>query len=351
MRLETWHIEGNGFHFGMHGMGQEESRTHLPSDSLFAAIVARIAERCTPGQVETFVAPFQEGTPPFVLSSVFPCAGKVRLFPAPLQLPSGSRADDAPNRKKLQKVAWVSEKVFRELLTGTPLASVYQDAGEEGRLHKGTVLVSADEYPQLPDQVHESGHIWKVERRPRVTIGRAAMNSQLYFTGRTVFNSQCGLWFAVRWLSGPDLLVHDWAGLLADLGDAGLGGERSAGFGASTISAAGPIDLPDADAHLWVSLSRYLPAGDEMAALAHERAAYSVERVAGWVGSPNSKNERRRVVTLLREGAVLGAVDKPVPGQIVDVRPSYPPANPDPLGHAVWRNGQALAVGYEGGPA
>ena len=75
------------------------------------------------------------------------------------------------------------------------------------------------------------------------------------------------------------------------------------------------------------------------------------ERVAGWVGSPNSKNERRRVVTLLREGAVLGAVDKPVPGQIVDVRPSYPPANPDPLGHAVWRNGQALAVGYEGGPA
>jgi hypothetical protein len=60
-----------------------------------------------------------------------------------------------------------------------------------------------------------------------------------------------------------------------------------------------------------------------------------------------SKAERRIPVRLLAEGAVLGPLDRIVPGQIVDVQPDY--GGTRPLGHAVYRSGLALAVGLEAG--
>ncbi len=43
MQLESWTITGNGFHFGKHGLGQEQTYITMPSDSLFAALVSRMA--------------------------------------------------------------------------------------------------------------------------------------------------------------------------------------------------------------------------------------------------------------------------------------------------------------------
>ena len=52
MEIDVWHINGNGFHFGRHGLEQEESRIHFPSDSLFAALVARMVELYGASEVE-----------------------------------------------------------------------------------------------------------------------------------------------------------------------------------------------------------------------------------------------------------------------------------------------------------
>lgn len=339
MQLDIWHIAGEGFHFGRHGLGQEESGEHVPSDSLFAALVARLAE-WDRAAVSPFVAAFRGETPPFALTSAFPRAGDVRLFPTPLRPPPAETRADGPRPKDLKKVKFVSEEAFRKLLKGSALAEVRGDG--KTTLHNKSVALTPDEHERLPPDVRKDGKIYGGERRPRVTVGRAAQNSQLYFTGRTAFHKNCGLWFGVQWLAPTDELRQRLAQLLADLGNAGLGGERSTGFGQCRITQAGTVELPD-PTELWVSLSRYLPRADEVGALSAPGAAYSIESVGGWVTSPVSVSERRRAVRLLAEGATLGKVSRTAPGDVVDIQPSY--NGNKPLGHEVWRNGRAVAVG------
>jgi CRISPR-associated protein Csm4 len=341
MQLDLWYINGTSFHLGRHGLGEEESGEHLGSDSLFAALVSRLGETRGADAAQQFVRALQNDPPPFVLSSVFPRAGDVCLFPTPLELP-GEPKPDAPKHKDLKKCKYVSLAVFKSLIAGTSLVDLFND--QQKKLHDGKVLLDQSETNALPKSVRRDEKIWTIEKRPRVTVGRATPNSQIYHTGQTVFQRECGLWFAVRWLARDDALARLLANVFADLGQAGLGGKRSVGFGHCQIEPHGTLELPDANSAHWVSLSRYLPRADEMSAL-HDGVAYAIENVGGWVQSPVAKSERRRPVRMLVEGSVLGRVPRVVPGQIVDVQPDYEGSRP--LGHPVWRSGLALAVGYK----
>ncbi len=343
MQLTIWYITGKGFHFGRRGLEQEESGHHLPSDSLTAALIARWVELFGAPTANALVDRLKQEPPPFVLSSAFPRAGEVCFFPVPLQPPE-ALPRGGPRPKDLKRVKYVSEAAFRAMLAGAKLSEVIASSQA---LHGGSVLVAKDEWARLPKAVTEDGRIWGVEKRPRVTIDRGAQSSNLYFTGRTTFNDQCGLWFGVRWFKEDADLAKTLAQGLADLADAGIGGDRTSGFGASTIEQRGHLELPDGAQRTWVTLSRYLPRPDELTALQHTRSAYTLETIGGWIDSPVSKAERRIPVRLLAEGAVLGPLDRLVPGQIVDVQPDYNGTRP--LGHAVYRSGLALAVGLEAG--
>jgi CRISPR/Cas system CSM-associated protein Csm4 (group 5 of RAMP superfamily) len=57
MQLECWNIQGASFHFGTHGLGQEQTMVTMPSDSLFGALVARLARTHGPGSDEERVIP------------------------------------------------------------------------------------------------------------------------------------------------------------------------------------------------------------------------------------------------------------------------------------------------------
>lgn len=344
--VDTWQITGGGFHFGVQGLGQEETAAAFPSDSLFAALLGRLADRQGSEAVEAFIAPFQGGAPPFVLSSTFPFAGKVRFYPLPAGALRGLGESGSLRVKDLKKVAYVSEALFLELLSGATLGNFQESVV---KLQGKTVWVSRNELPDMPELLRSEGAIlWDVEQRPRVTLGRSAQNSSIYFTGRVVYAGDCGLWFGVRWQDGGAGLKNLLADLLVDLGDSGLGGERSAGFGACKIVPGEAISLPQAAAHPWVSLSRYLPRPEETSALLDGKAAYSLVNVGGWLDSSTRRGQRRRAINMVCEGSVLGPVERDIPGQIVDVRPSYP-SDLDPLTHAVYRCGLALAVGYQGG--
>lgn len=345
MQLDVWNITGSGFHFGRHGLDQEESGVHLPSDSLFAALTARLAALDGPQAVDAWSQAFVNSPPPFVLTSAFPRAGGVRFFPTPLRSAASKKPEEGrPPHKQIKRVRFVSEGVFRALLNGDSLPDLYH---ADGCLQDGQALLLAAEKSLLPAGLHPKDAFWAVEQRPRVTIGREAQNSNLFFTGRAQFAEDCGLWFAVRFTdaAGPyrELLPR----LLAELGDAGVGGERASGFGQAKIDPAGTLDLPDAADRPWVALSRYHPRPQESAALLDARAAFSVETVGGWVESPGKPAERRRGLRMLTEGSVLGPLPGGIPGQVVDVQPDY--GGNRPLGHPVWRNGQALAVGFAPG--
>lgn len=346
MQLDLWYIDGTSFHFGKHGLGEEESDEHLGSDSIFSAVVARMVETRGTLATEEFVQVARGDAPPFVLSSAFPRAGDICLFPTPLESPAGSSVD-AHRYKELKKCKYVSGTTFNAVIAGKSLAEVFpgrEALGENVLLQNGKVLVDESEVKALPASVRPDGRIWSIVKRPRVAVGRAAANSQIYHTGQTVFHDTCGLWFAVRWISRDDTLARTLADAFADLGDAGLGGKRSVGFGHCRIERHGTLELPDAEDAHWVTLSRYLPRSDEMDAL-FKGTAYTIESVGGWVNSPIKKSERRRTVRMIAEGSVLGRVSRAVPGQLVDVRPIYD-GKPQ-LEHPVWRSGLALAVGIQ----
>lgn len=345
MQIDVWTIDGSSFHFGRQGMDQEVSGVNLPSDSLFAALTARLAALDGPQAVETWSQAFATSAPPFVLSSAYPRAGQVRLFPTPLRTAPARKPEEqhAPY-KHLKNVHFVSEAIFLRMLQGASLTDLYD---EKNCLQEGEVLVSAEELHDLPEELHKSGALWTVIQRPRVAIGREAQNSNLFFTGQTLFAEGCGLWFGLRWMVDQPEWKNNLARLLADLGDAGLGGERSSGFGRASILPRGELTLPDAAGQPWVTLSRYLPAEQDRPALLDKRAAFGIETAGGWVESPGNAPERRRTLHMLAEGSVFGPLERAVPGQMVDVQPDYDGKRP--LGHPVWRNGQALAVGFAPG--
>lgn len=342
MQIRVWHIDGTSFHLGRHGLEQEESGEHLGSDSLFAAMVARIVAMRGGETAEQFVNTMKRDMPPFVLSSAFPRAGEIILFPTPLELPREIKADGS-KYKDLKRCKYVSFTIFDALLKGDSLAEWFKRK-DVLKLHKGSVLISPAEKDSLPKKVQDEETIWTIDKRPRVTVGRVVSNSQIYFTGLTVFQKDCGLWFGVRWFEQHDEIARLLADALADLGDAGLGGERNAGFGQCKIEMRGQLELPDANGAHWVSLSRYLPQRDEMVAL-QNGVAYGVAQVGGWVLSQGHKSQRRRAVRVLTEGSVLGRVERAAPGDIVDVQPNY--EGTQPIGHPVWRSGRALAVGTQ----
>jgi CRISPR-associated protein Csm4 len=345
MQIQAWSIRGRSFHFGLHGLGQEETGASMPSDSLFAALVARLARSGGAAAADAFCRPFLAGQPPFLLTSTFPLAGEVRFFPPPLcarRTPEKYGGDS----KVIKRVAYVSEQLYRRLLEGETLAEL----GRVSQLQDQELWISAEEFQRLPKPLCKEGaKLWAKEQRPRVKLDRATSASELFFTGQVAFAEQCGLWFGLRWLAADQALRRKVANLLADLADAGLGAERASGLGQAQIAVFGDLDLPD-PTQAWTTLSRYLPREDEMAPLAHPDTAYIIKTVGGWLDSPVRPGQRRKTVNLLAEGSVFGSLPRPVPGQVADVRPRYK-TDPDPLKHPVYRSGLALAVGLKGARA
>ncbi len=349
IRLKAWHITGGGFHFGEHGLGQESTSVTFPSDSLFAALVAMLAETGQPADLDSFIQPFLAGSPPFLITSTFPYAGTVRFFPLPLSALRGAEArpgqgSEAPHPKQLKKIRFLSAALFERLLRGASLADLYAQAHP---LQGGQALVGVEELNLLPDAQKEAeAPLWYIEQRPRVTLGRATQNSSIFFTGRVSYPAGCGLWFGIRWLAGSTQLHELVSWMLSELSHSGLGAERSAGFGACRIQPEGELELPDPGQGSWVTLSRYLPAEDETGALGVPEATYSLKRVGGWLYSPVRRGQRRRSVTFLQEGSVIGPVGKPAPGVMEDLRPRYA-GESDPPGHPVYRSGLAFPIGLK----
>lgn len=344
MNLEIWNISNGIFHFGEQGFGQEESKLTFSSDSLFSAIVVRMAQTRGSEATEAWLEPFLDSSPPFVLTSAFPRAGNVLFFPLPIgqMLDGSANKSHTDGQRALKQIRYVSKAIFLDLLKGQHLV----DLVDEGVLLQGnSLLLSKQEMPGLPVGFTPATPVWQTDRRPRVTVSREDSGSNLFFTGYTHYAPGCGLWFGVHWVNKDDAQSGLLAALLHDLADAGIGGERSSGFGYASITPASSQILPDAAGGAWLTLSRYIPRAQEMDALQDEHAAYSIQSVGGWLYSPGIKSQRRKVVRMLTEGSIFGPVSSSVPGQMVEVQPTYQGA--PQIRHKVIRCGFAVPVGIQ----
>ena len=364
-----------GFHVGIRGVNLEESGTHIPSDTLFAALLDAFIR--SGGDAEGFAKPFKERTPPFLLTSAFPFAGGVRFFPMPVPLDRWFSPETLRERSKdLRKVKFLSEGLLQLMLKGEQMDDWLFPKGEVEpkrgvALQDGVFWLSADEVKQLPESmwINPRTHqpiplralrrhsVFALQQVPRVTLDRVSSASNIFHAGRVSFSLGCGLWFGVHWLN-PDMQVsatgpsfrNAFLRALATLADDGLGGERTVGYGGfSWTEEPDSLSLPDpkGESLMWL-LSRYHPRQDELPVALTESPGYRLTAVAGWLRSWQGPSQRRQRLWLVAEGSLICSVGSGPWGDITDVRPRY--LNPaGDLPHPVWRYGFALGAGVESG--
>lgn len=354
-----------GLHVGARGVNLEESSVSVPADTLFAALLdahhrvggnvdewfADVPDRDIPHKVMTRDCPYR-------ITSAFPFVRDVLFFPLPVPAQAFlSNALLKERRKDVKRIRFVSEGILRKMLAGETLDDWFfpeendkADPKKGAALQGGALWLTVDEVARLPRAYHlpvgkrhalHRQPVYAEVTTPRVTVNRINATSTIFHAGRVTFAAECGLWFGLTGVAPPE-----FERALRTLSEDGLGGERSAGYGAFSYTPPHSLPLPDPQpGGAALLLSRYHPRADETSALQHREAGYELAAVAGWLRSWDGAAQRRRRLWLVREGSV---VYLPVDGQwgdVVDVRPTYKNPAAD-LPHPVWRYGLALAVGW-----
>jgi CRISPR-associated protein Csm4 len=340
-----------GFHLGREGLQQHATSEMFPSDSLFSALFMVMLSVKEDEFVDQFLRDVLEASPkPLRLSSLFPYVGDIPLFPMPrthVQL-----SDDTPIRgKQLKKLNYVSPMILGKLLAGDvmdnwlPIASDTTSRGQ--LLQSGRIWIDREEINHLPAMMRDkSGEglteskVWTTGLIQRVSIDRISNSSQIYQVGRTVFADGCGLWCVAD--------VDQYANLLEDLlhilGDSGIGGERSAGYGGFTVEPiAVPSILSNKQSKQYMTLSRYNPTLEELeGGVLAEGASYELVDIGGWMYATGTPAQRRQRVRMIEAGSVINETGAPITGRVVDIRPQYEQSGAP--NHPVYRNGIPLLI-------
>jgi CRISPR-associated protein Csm4 len=320
------------FHLGERGVGIEETSEIVHSDTLFGAL-CWCWTLLTGEEPEEFLRPFREGRPPFLFSSAFPFWGEMLFVPRPLApLPVEGTEEF---KQDVQKVDFLSLRAVAEMGRRTiPHQDLKLLAGKR-------LLVLSKEAQQL-DNTDKAP--WAVIQVPRVALDRVASASEIFHAGRLVFAEKSGLYLLVRILDPDALAVQKLQALFRLMGDEGLGGERSCGYGFFTPDFQEiELNVPQTSQQLLLSL--YNPKNSqELEGLDLSRSAYKLVRRRGWVFSTRAKNLQTQSVNFFVESSVFRR-SKPeyssVWGRLVEVLQ----AGTD-VPHPVYRNGLGFFIGW-----
>ncbi|MEW6716440.1 MAG: type III-A CRISPR-associated RAMP protein Csm4 [Chloroflexota bacterium] len=355
----------SGLHVGKGAESLEGSRESVPADTLFAAMLDVLYH--LGGDVDTFAKPFtsQPPDPPFLHTSAFPFACRVRFFPLPVDLRrlfTSQVLDDFNWNKPLKRLRYFSEGLLRKALTGEKLdewlfpIDEHAEPENGAALQGGTLWLTKEEIDDLPHNFHRCPgrlhslrrlNLWRSQSVPRVTVNRISSASSIYYAQRVIFTKGCGLWFGVEWREaqiGNFSYTDAFEKILKSLSESGLGGERTAGYGGFNYQKGGDFSFSDpASGGLAYLLSRYHPKETEIAPVfKDERAAYRLEAVGGWLRTPGGAAQRRKRLWLVTEGSLLPGAPA---GDVSDVRPKYQNSTGD-FPHPVYRSGLAVTIGW-----
>lgn len=361
-QLTIYHLTfPHGLHIGRGVESVEESLEYVPSDTLFAAMLDAWRHL---GNDASVLLP-DNGDPAFRVTSAFPFAGGVRFYPKPIDLRelfTSARLKELGAGKNIKKVRYLSERLIERARTGEFLDDeLKQDKEGEWAckfsLQGGALWLTQEDMALLPESIRYytekvNGEdrarerpieailrqkVYESQTAPRVTVDRISSASNLFQSERVMFNEGCGLWFGV--VGQIDNLPY----LLGTLGDFGLGGERTAGYGHFTFSQPSTLNLPTPQTCAYL-LSRWHPKADEVNLLKGENAAYKLEAVEGWLRTPDhAAAQRRKRLWMVAEGSLI---DGNPQGNALDVKPEYPDS-PEVFPHGVYRPGFALALDWK----
>ncbi len=308
------------FRFGPASGARDQTDLLLHSDSLFAAVSIAMRQL---GRLSEWLAATVEGAAPAVrLSSLFPYVGN-RLF----AIPPRTLWPPPATKLRAKSVRFLPLEAVRTLVNG---GSLTDDRWVADAASQCLLPVEKNQAVQPPFRVGL--------RRSAAVDRQVHARIELHTTACLEFAENAGLWCLA--LFHDDAARAEWSGAVESafrlLGDSGIGGERSSGWGRFSFTSEPPA-LPDLTARenggtpAWWTLSLFSPSAAD--GVDWERGSYALVERNGRVDSSGSLKLASRMV---EEGAVLVASSMPA-GAAQDVAP-------EGSAHPVYRAGFAVAL-------
>ena len=315
------------FRFGLPSGARDQTGVVFHSDSLYSSVCAAMRQL---GRLEEWLAAtaMPAALPAVRLSSCFPASQDLLFVPPPRTL-----WPPAAGRIRWKAARLVPISAVQALARGEALA----DERWTVDARSGCLLPVERNIPLPPP--------FRIGLRAAAAVDRPThAAAEPHTTACLEFDDGAGLWCLATF--GDDGARDHWREPIIAafrlLGDSGVGGERSRGWGRfhPSFTDRDPFSaFAASDGAGWWLLSLFNPGAED--AVAWDRGDYTVTERAGRVENAGLATRSLRMV---EEGSVLAAAAPPV-GSARDVAP-------DGFAHPVYRAGFAVAVPIPaGGPA
>jgi len=299
------------------------------SDTLFNALCWAIVALEGEGRLEELIGMFDEGRPPFALSSPLPRAegegGKVDFYPLPprprlspsvweeVSRPGGGLLLRFRGAKRLERAKYGSEGVFSVLLGKGPEGAwdeLFRMSQEGRALVKGEFLLLAEEAGRLtngPLEEHSKGMISAHASIDRLSVATAG-GGEFFFEEVRFFHPRLSFRVLVR--AADENVKGTIETAFKYLEDAGIGGERTSGLGRFKVEVGGEGSLPDGGGRRFLCLSRYIPAKGELDRSREVEFRYSVEALRPATDPRSGGGPFKGPFLALSEGSLLMAEER-----------------------------------------
>ncbi len=349
-------------HFGELGIGIEESKERVRSDTLFSAWITNYAQLFGKRPVEELLVKFLQTKPPMRISSTFiyrECKNETKnntifYLPRPLKFPINyphggdldSKEDGLAFFKTYKSLNYLPLDIWQRWYQGEGFTK--EDAKELTDKTKGSTIGKLKEAGTF-----DYKEAFKNHKLPKVAIDRTTSTTNFYHTGYVQFDweqdgsnikSLSGLYFLVYFEDNNPQLIAELKAALDLLGEQGIGGERSSGAG---LFQAEWLDLKDASP-TWENVVKPLDNKAyqclislfwdddqsilEQLIIENSHSSYEIQERGGWF---SDENIRRQMVRMFVEGSVFPI--EPL-GKLADVTPSEFKA------HKIYRSGIGLSL-------
>ncbi|MBO4379951.1 MAG: type III-A CRISPR-associated RAMP protein Csm4 [Muribaculaceae bacterium] len=309
----------SGFHINYQRSDYAISQRTIQSDTIMAALTACLAQLG-----EEIPAGGDLG---FAICSAFPfyqaCSDSPAVYFLPKPMNISLPTADPQELKTLKKVKWVDAKLIGKVLAGGDVFNASTAAGEflidaRSKIKKNFIHSEAEAHVVLKDRTGEE-------------------DAKPFFVDRVTFVDNSGLYF----MATGDTSKLDRALTLLALN--GIGNDRSSGLGSFSFEKSQiDIDTPS-EADGLLSLSIFIPENKEQLSqmLNHDNVAFDFVRRGGWVTEAGHTSVRKNAIYGFLPGSVFRKCGNPMPGAIVDLRPSLGEFGP---GHPIYRCGKGFML-------
>ncbi len=319
-----------------------------------------------------------------LLSSIYPYYKNIYLYPKPFAPATDDNPDENEmdegnesytegklDRKRWKKTKYVSEGLFVKLLGD-------KKAGKEKYPYldgdKGTTFCLDTELEEIKKTKEglPSKKIVRENYKISTVIDRGNNQATPYPQNFYEVSSEegVGLWFLVKLEEGE---IDSFQTVLSILGELGIGGERSSGFGHFSVENIIPLESgyirylndkdilvinghENLDLNAVTTLSLYHPTKEEFEELfviksySHGNsenisenrgmnfASYECAVRGGWIHSVAGGSEPKMSVRMCIEGSIFPAKGRMPQGDVIDI--SYN----NGTSHAIWRSGLAFNI-------